>query len=399
MRSVCILSCSAHKRPFETWAENLYASESFFLSRRYAEANFDAWLVLSAKHGLLLPSNSVAPYDRHIATVSSEEYRALVERLKGQVEAIDPKQELQFTSLCADEYNRLLEMAGIHCDVSPISLLEGEEKIARLRSITDPTGSEADVDHAYQIIDRIAGAREPIPFREAIQRPMPTAGIYLFFDCQEPRLRNTEQLRVVRVGTHGVASGSRATLRDRMRTHYGTSGGGGNHRSSIFRLHVGRSMILAGLSKAVRTWGSAELPKVHTSRRHEARLESLVSEYIGNLLVITIDVPGDPSKDNDRAYLEQNLIALLSNTYRPIDPPSHKWLGRHSEKPEIRKSGIWNVNHTAQTYEPNFLAMLEYYVFRTLGEKTGIKPIAPLDWLASARRDTRQLRLFSDDVA
>lgn len=397
VHSVCILSCSAHKRPVETWAENLYASESFFLARRYAEANFDSWLVLSAQCGLLKPSESVAPYDRHIAAVSSEEYRALAERLRSQIAIIDPNNQLKFTSVCVNEYNQLLEMAQIHPDISPISSLEGEERLARLRSITDPVGSEADLDQAYQIIERLIGKRGLIPFREAIQHEMPTAGIYLFFDRQEPRLKNIDHLRVIRVGTHGVASGSKATLRDRMRAHYGTSSGGGNHRSSIFRLHVGRSMILAGRSKAVKTWGSVELPKSHTLRRQEAKLESNVSEYIGNLLVATIDVPGDSSKENDRAYLEQNLIALISNTYRPLDPPSHRWLGRFSEKAEIRRSGIWNVNHTAQTYDPKFLAMLEYYVSVTLGETTGTKPIAPLDWIASARRDTRQLNLFSDD--
>jgi hypothetical protein len=163
-----------------------------------------------------------------------------------------------------------------------------------------------------------------------------------------------------------------------MRTHFGTTAGVGNHRSSIFRLHIGRSMIEAGLTKVVPSWGSTELPKASNLRKREDYLEAKVSNYIGHLLVTFIEVPGDASKSNDRAYLEQNLIALLSNSYKPLDLASHRWLGLNSDKSEIRKSGIWNVNHTAQAYDPSFLAMLDYYVSLTLGTpQLGSKPVAP----------------------
>jgi hypothetical protein len=62
-------------------AENLYSSELFYRSRRYAQANYDAWLILSAKHGLVWPGEILEPYDCKLAALRRPERRALAERL------------------------------------------------------------------------------------------------------------------------------------------------------------------------------------------------------------------------------------------------------------------------------------------------------------------------------
>lgn len=390
-RSVCIVSCCEEKRPEPTWAENLYVSESFFLSRRFAEAQFDAWMVFSAKHGLLNPGDVVAPYDQHISNLSEQARKELVSKL-----ATAQTRDTTFTSLCVPEYNRVLEMAKITSTAAPTSTMAKSAKHAALKNITDPSNSESYLDDVYTIIERVIRARGLAAFREAIRADMPNAGIYLFFDPREPRLRDVNRLRVVRIGTHGVSNGSKASLRDRMRTHFGTTGGGGNHRSSIFRLHVGQSLIQRGDAKDVRTWGSTTQPSDPSDVHSEAVLEALVSDYIGNLQVALLDVPGASEKSNDRAYLEQNLIALMSNNFRPLDPPSHQWLGRYSDRMEVRKSGLWNVNHTGQNYDPRFRNMLDYYASLTLGQAVGVKPNAPHDWIASVRSDARQLKLFPE---
>jgi uncharacterized protein DUF6884 len=395
MRSICILSCSASKREFPTWAENLYASESFFLSRRYAEANFDAWAVLSAKHGLLLPGDIVSPYDRSINSLSQSERKALVDALRCRLTALNLASDSEFTSLCVPEYGELLEMAHIKPRQANFATLPKDERNSHLRAVVDPQASEKLLDSAYTIIQRVFDERGVVPLREALKGEVPAAGIYLFFDPKEPRLRDINQLRAVRVGTHGVASGSKASLRDRLRTHLGTASGGGNHRSSIFRLHVGRSLISAGRAKNVGSWGTNEYPNSDRLRRAEAFLEAEVSDYIGNLMVAVLEVPGPSSRDNDRAYLEQNLIALFSNRYLPLDPPSHRWLGRHSDKEEIRRSALWNVNHTGQNFDRRFLEMLDYYASLTLGRAPRSKPVTSPDWLSLVRADSRQLSLFS----
>jgi hypothetical protein len=91
---------------------------------------------------------------------------------------------------------------------------------------------------------------------------------------------------------------------------------------------------------------------------HERR----VSEYLGAMTVLWLAVPGEPSPQSMRAIIERNVIALLSNGMRPHDPPSDGWLGRYSRKPEIRQSGLWNVNHVSEAYNPAFLLDLESLV-------------------------------------
>lgn len=55
-------------------------------------------------------------------------------------------------------------------------------------------------------------------------------------------------------------------------------------------------------------------------------------------------------------------MALLSNLARPpIDPPSAGWLGRHSTRPAIRESGLWNVNHVQASPDGEFLPVMRTY--------------------------------------
>jgi hypothetical protein len=226
-----------------------------------------------------------------------------------------------------------------------------------------------------------------------IDKDMPASGVYLFFDEREKRLKRADQLRVVRVGTHGVASGSKASLRNRMRTHFGTVAGEGNHRSSVFRLHVGRSLINSGLMPSISSWGLVATDK--NTLLAERELEQAVSRYLSRLYVLLIAVPGESDKTNDRAYVEQNLIALLSNKCRPLDPPNSDWLGLSSAKQEIRKSGLWNVNHVDQRFDPAYLDVLDYYAEMTASTKPVPETqLAPRDWHARVRDDARQFMLL-----
>ena len=71
-----------------------------------------------------------------------------------------------------------------------------------------------------------------------------------------------------------------------------------------------------------------------------------------------LSVPGRA----DRGYLESSSIALLSCLTGGTDEPSASWLGRHAERPEIRASGVWNVQHVSGHYEPAFLRRLAQFV-------------------------------------
>jgi hypothetical protein len=374
-------------------AESLYSSELFYRSRRYAQANFDSWLILSAKHGLLKPDQLVSPYDCKLTTLSSSERAELSRRVAGQA-SVFLEAASRFTSICGEDYDDVLLKAGIPFSRNAEFALPIGKKLKALGLVSDPAQSQPLLDATYKSISRLAKASGFVRLGDALKRGMPDSGVYLFFDENERRLKDLSALRVVRVGTHGVASGSKATLRNRLRTHFGTGTGDGNHRSSIFRLHTGRSLINAKLSPELTSWGtpSSEGKDVPLSER---KLEQAVSKYLAELYVLLIDVPGASDKGNDRAYIEQNLIALLSNKCSPLDPPSFNWLGLSSDKREIRKSGLWNVNHVEQNFDPGYLEVLNYYVSSTIGAKPQPKQqLAPANWQARIRDDTRQLSLL-----
>lgn len=114
------------------------------------------------------------------------------------------------------------------------------------------------------------------------------------------------------------------------------------------------------------TWGRGNTAPRET-RAAEQPLEAEVSEYLGKMKFLWLEVDNQPDRTHDRGYLERNSIALLSNFHapEPIDPASPDWLGHHSSRPEIRRSGLWNVNHVGETYDPAFLDTLERYVEET----------------------------------
>lgn len=199
---------------------------------------------------------------------------------------------------------------------------------------------------------------------------LPARGVYFFREQGEYRLSKPSSLRIVRVGTHAVSANSKSTLWGRLKTHLGTQSGGGNHRGSIFRLHVGAA-LLARDEVSVRTWGvgSSAPPDLRASvaaQEAESAYERKVSEYIGAMTVLWVDVPDEPGPSSLRAFIERNAISLLSNRFIPIEPASAGWLGNNSPRDGIRKSSLWNLNHVDQAYDPRFLDFLEEAVERTV---------------------------------
>ena len=196
----------------------------------------------------------------------------------------------------------------------------------------------------------------------------PDRGVYFFFEDGETR-RDGKSLRVIRVGTHALRAGSRTTLWKRLSQHRGRIGGafpgGGNHRGSIFRLHVGTALLASRRYPAAvgRAWRGRGLGSREV-RRVEYPLERDVSTFIHDLpfLWVAVDDPAGP--DSDRGVIERNSIALLSNGRSPVDPPSPTWLGLHADASAIRASGLWNVNHVDDGCDPSFLEVLARHVTR-----------------------------------
>lgn len=195
----------------------------------------------------------------------------------------------------------------------------------------------------------------------------PQRGVYFFFEDGE--VRQDGSPRVVRVGTHALTGWSRTTLWNRLMQHRGTVGGGlaggGNHRGSVFRLHAGAALLNRDDDHSDRirdTWGrgsNAPRPVREAEHRHEVA----VSRYIGQMPLLWLSIPDPPGPDSDRGRIEAGAVALLSGLgTQPIDPPSSSWLGKWSDRQTIRHSGLWNVNHIGEDYDPGFLDAMTTYV-------------------------------------
>ena len=93
-------------------------------------------------------------------------------------------------------------------------------------------------------------------------------------------------------------------------------------------------------------------------RALEHPVEVKVSQEIGAMPFVWVEAEDAPGPNSVRAYIERNAIALLSNTGKaPIDPPSKHWLGLDADRAEIGQSGLWNVNHVAESYDPKFIGL------------------------------------------
>ena len=220
---------------------------------------------------------------------------------------------------------------------------------------------DADLNRFYQLLTALeARSGQGGSLAEYTGRSgWPSRGVYFFREPGEHRGTASRAPRVVRVGTHAVSAGSRSRLWGRLRTHRGGRGGGGNHRGSVFRRHVGAALLVRDREEIgeLPTWGEKSSAPRHV-RASEAAHEARVSAYLGRMSVLWVEVPDEPGPESHRAYIERNAIALLSNQLRPIDQPSETWLGLHSPYSVIRQSGLWNVNHVEQRYEPEFLDVM-----------------------------------------
>jgi len=176
-----------------------------------------------------------------------------------------------------------------------------------------------------------------------------TKGVYFFFDTNELRDDGATH-RVVRIGTHAIKHvEGKKQLWERLREHKGIQAGGGDHTTSIFRDLVG---------KALNNRDNLNAPIC----------EEAVSNYIRGLpfLVLKVD-----DKEH-RKFVESRLISLLSNVNRGgtnpdcSDEPSDDWLGRHSDRPKVVDSGLWNNQHTEDPYNRErvscCLSLLREYV-------------------------------------
>lgn len=224
---------------------------------------------------------------------------------------------------------------------------------------------QSDIEAFYMLLEklenRMGGRRRLADCHGRMQ--WPNRGVYFFFEPAEYRADIMTASRVVRIGTHALKSGSRTTVWKRLSQHRGTlKPFGGNHRGSIFRLLVGQALMTRNPSLAIGSWEDKRLSSMDVGEV-ERPLEQAVSKFLAETTLLVLPILDGAEPDSLRGLIERNSIALLSSsTTDSVDKPSADWLGSYSNREKVLKSGLWNNNHVDETYDPDFLNVMESLV-------------------------------------
>jgi len=164
---------------------------------------------------------------------------------------------------------------------------------------------------------------------------IPENGIYVLFENGELA---HETDRIVRVGTH---TGNNQ-LPSRLEQHFIRE----NKDRSIFRKNIGRAILNRDKNTLLAQWEidltSSEAKNKYAKAidQHKLReIEKQVTDYIQcNFRFVVLRV----HEKEKRLRRESKIISTISQCDECH--PSEKWLGRHSTKDKIRRSGLWLVN-------------------------------------------------------
>lgn len=381
MGRIGFVACSKTKSTLKLPAAALYTSPLFRKSLLAAIDTCEKVYILSAKHGLLGLDDVIEPYDVTLKTMKRADRMAWGERTGAQLDSVLRPRDTAFL-FCGEEYLAPLRTDLERLKVSverPLGALPLGSRLRRLVELNDEIELRAMAARFLRLMHPLwaaqSGGRR---IAEATGRQAwPSRGVY--FVLAGHGVARGQVPRIVRVGTHAVSQGSKTTLWNRLSTHRGTAAGGGSHRSSIFRLHVGRAWTRYAEAE---TWpdswaqGQSAPPGI---RLAEARLEQQVSKLIGAMQVIWLDVDDEPGPESERAYLERNAIGLLSRLGLLRPGTEVDWLGHSSSDWRIATSGLWNLNHVFRRPDRDFIDRLTTAVEKTIGRRLRPKAVDAKD--------------------
>lgn len=399
MHSLYLITCSKEKRQKKAPAKELYTSARFKYARKLAEEHADQWFILSAKHGLLQPSDLITPYDMCLHELDKTTKHKWCQMVINQL-APHLNKDTQVVYLGEEGYVQAislwLEKKNIHIFI-PFRYLAEKKRIPWLKQVQPSSCRTIDVSKLYSMLGDPELRRKQLRTFSQItgSRALPRRGLYIFYNPGDRRMFSPSDPRIVRVGTHAVSAGSSSSLWQRLKTHKGKEDGGGNHRGSIFRLHIGTALI-ARDNLDCSSWAIGQSTNSELMGK-EIEIERKVSDYIRNMSVLCLLIDDPSSKTSDRAYLEQNIIALMSGPIGPVDFADESWLGYYCANPAVRRSSLWNVEHTYKEYDPEFFQVLQTYIDISAGRNISLNhSIAPRFWYRNAKHGYRQKALNFD---
>ena len=136
---VYLLACVSQKLDRRARAADLYRSDWFRKARTYVEEQGARWYILSAAHGLVKPSQRLAPYDITLSSLTAAERRLWGEKTVRQLRrAIGPRYDGPIVFLAGRLYREpLLGFARDRAVIPQLGMGIGQQKAWLAAQIAD----------------------------------------------------------------------------------------------------------------------------------------------------------------------------------------------------------------------------------------------------------------------
>lgn len=110
VKKICFVGCTKHKKSYKCKASELYSESVNFrkqiniISKIYK----CEYYILSAKHGLVNPSDILEPYDLSLYNMNTKEIEKWVENVKNQMNDVFDCKNIHAIFLCGEKYRKNL---------------------------------------------------------------------------------------------------------------------------------------------------------------------------------------------------------------------------------------------------------------------------------------------------
>jgi len=183
---------------------------------------------------------------------------------------------------------------------------------------------------------------------------LPANGIYFFYEGGDASCHGSCEHRIVRIGTSKDGN-----FRGRIEEHFLVGrledvrmapDRAAPKDRSIFRKNLGRALLNRDGDGYLGVWDadftSRRNRDAHGHRRDtakEERVEAEVTRILRKRFSFRFIILEDETERMGSSGLESHLIGTVAQCRECS--PSDTWLGNSSPKPQIRESGLWQVQH------------------------------------------------------
>tara|TARA_R100000152_G_C6779379_1_gene210950 strand:+ start:867 stop:1280 length:414 start_codon:yes stop_codon:yes gene_type:complete len=116
-----IIGCGSKKQIKKCRAEDMYLGSFFKMSTSIVKKTTERYFILSAKYGVLNPSDIIEPYELKITDLKTEQYRRWIFQNSKRLQQLINKNETIY-SLASDRYNNALYQFNVYAPMTGLTM-------------------------------------------------------------------------------------------------------------------------------------------------------------------------------------------------------------------------------------------------------------------------------------